>query len=888
MGWLRQLFTRHRRYDELSESIREHLEEKIADLTDHGMTRKQAEQAARRDFGNVTVIEERSREVWQWPVIEVVLADLKLAFRRLRKSPGFTATALLLLAIGIGASTAIFSVIDGVLLRPLPYPYSEQLVALRHTAPGINIPDLNMATSLYLTYSEESRVFQNVAMWTPDSWTATGADRPEKVPGLSVTHDFLATLGVQPQLGRGFTMADETPDSEGTVMLSDGYWKTRLGGARDVVGRRILLNGNAYTVIGVLPPSFEFMDGKISLVAPIRFKRSDVRLIGFCCDGIARLKPGVTLAQANADVARMLPIAARKFPMNPGWSPTAFADARIAPRLRLLKDRLVGDIGKMLWVLMGTVSIVLLIACANVANLFLVRADGRRQELAIRAALGAKMGRLVRELLLESMLLGMAGGALGMAFAYFALRLLVSSDMTNLPRVHGISMHPLAFIFMLSVSLLAGLLLGLLPAFQYAHPKVSISLRGEGRSLTAHKKRQRARGFLITVQVALALLLLVGSGLMIQTFRALHHVDPGFSNAEQLETLNIGIPDTQIKDPEQVVRTEEAILRNIEALSGVSQVAAISDLPLAGGENDPIYAEDHQGRDSSLPPVRRFKYVTPGYFSTVDSRLVAGRDLTWSEVYNRTPVVLVSENLARELWGDHRAAIGKRVRVKQKDYWREVIGVVADLHDDGIDQKAPAIVYWPPLLKYEDEKDYVIRSPMFIARTPRAGSLALREDIQRAVAGVNASLAISDVSTLQSVYDRSIDRSSVVLALLAIAGAMSLLLGVVGIYAVISYSVSQRRREIGIRLALGAQKPALQWMFVRSALALTSVGIAVGLIAAFSLVPLMKALLFGVRPFDVRTFIAVPFILAVASVLASYLPARRAASVDPSQTLRSE
>jgi predicted permease len=449
-------------------------------------------------------------------------------------------------------------------------------------------------------------------------------------------------------------------------------------------------------------------------------------------------------------------------------------------------------------------------------------------------------------------------------------------------------MDPLGSIFALSVSLLAGLLLGLLPAFQYARPKVSICLRSEGRALTGNKERRRARGFLITVQVALALILLVGSGLMIQTFRALHHVDPGFSNAEQLETLNIGIPDKQITDPEQVVRTEEAIIRNIEALPGVSQVAAISDLPLAGGENDPIYAEDHQGSDSSLPSVRRFKYVSPGYFSTVGGRLVAGRDLTWSEVYNRTPVLLVSENLARELWGDPRAGIGKRVRVKQKDYWREVIGVVADLHDDGIDQKAPAIVYWPLLLKYEDEKDNVIRNPMFIARGPRAGSTALREDIQRAVADVNAGLAISDVSTLQSVYDRSLARSSVVLALLSIAGAMSLLLGVVGIYAVISYSVSQRRREIGIRLALGAQKPAVQWMFVRSALALTSVGIALGLIAAFSLVPLMKALLFGVRPLDLRTFIAVPLILAAATVLASYLPARRAASVDPSQTLRSE
>jgi hypothetical protein len=280
--------------------------------------------------------------------------------------------------------------------------------------------------------------------------------------------------------------------------------------------------------------------------------------------------------------------------------------------------------------------------------------------------------------------------------------------------------------------------------------------------------------------------------------------------------------------------------------------------------------------------------VSPGFFATVGSHLVSGRDLTWSELYNRTPVVLVSENLARELWGDPGAAIGKRVRVKEKDYWREVIGVVQDLHDDGIDQKAPAIVYWPLLLKYEDENDNVIRNVMYIARTPRAGSAALQEEIQGALAGVNAGLAISDVSTLQSVYDRSLARSSVMLALLVIAGAMSLLLGLVGIYGVISYSVSQRKREIGIRLALGSEKGALQWMFVRSALALTSVGVVVGLIAAFSLVPLMKTLLFGVRPFDLRTFLAVPLVLAAATVLASYLPARRASSVDPSQTLRSE
>lgn len=889
MSWLERIFHRGREFEELTEELREHVEEKTEQLMRlENLPRNEARQAALRAFGNLALHEARSREVWRRPFLEEGLAGLKLVLRRLRNSPGFTATTLLILAIGIGASAAIFSVVDDVLLRPLPYPHSEQLVALRHTAPGIDIPDLNIATSLYLTYYEENRVFQNVAMWTGDSWTVTGAGLPEQVPGLSVTHSFLATLGIHPQLGRDFAPADEDPDSEPTVMLSDSYWKTRLAGTRDVVGRRILLDGKAYTVIGVLPPFFAFMDGKISLVAPIRFKRSDVRLIGFCCDGIARLKPGVTLAQANADVARMLPIAARKFPMNPGWSPTSFADARIAPRLVLLKDRLVGDIGKMLWVLMGAVTIVLLIACANVANLFLVRADGRRQELAIRAALGAAPGRLVRELLLESMFLGLIGGALGTAFACAGLGLLVSFDMTNLPRLHEISMRPPGYVFTLSISLAAGLLLGLIPAMKYARPRISTSLRGEGRSLTGNKERQRARGFLIAVQVSLALILLIGSGLMIQTFLALHHVDPGFSAAEQLETMHIGISDAQAASPERAIRMEEDILHKIAAVPSVSQAAIISDLPLAGGENDPIYSEDRQGREGGLPPVRRFKYVSPGYFSTVGSRLIAGRDLTWSELYERTPVVLVSENLARELWGDPRAAVGKRIRVKEKDYWREVIGVVADLHDNGIDQKAPAIVYWPLLLKYQDQSDIAIRNVMCIARTPRAGSSALRGEIQRAVAGVDASLATSDFNTLQSVYDRSLARSSVVLALLAIAGATSLLLGVVGIYGVISYAVSQRKREIGIRLALGARKGMLQWMFVRSALGLASLGIAAGLISAFLLAPLMKAVLFGVKPFDLRTFIAAPILLAFAAVLASYLPARRAASVDPTETLRSE
>jgi predicted permease len=884
-----RILLRRKDFDrEMDEELRLHREMKQRELVESGESPEEAQFAAQRKVGNALRLREESREAWGWNWLEHFLQDARYGLRMLRKSPGFSVVAILTLALGIGANTAIFTVIDRVLLEPLPFPHSEQLVSLRHTAPGINIPDLNIATSLYLTYSEENRVFQDVAMWAGDSWTVTGASEPEEVPGLSVTHGFLSTLGVQPELGRGFTVADEDPDGERTVMLTNGYWTSRFARARDVLGRSILLDGKAYSVIGVLPPSFEFMDRKISMIAPIRFKRGDVHLIGFCCDGFARLKPGVTLAQANADVARMLPMAAQRFPMNPGWSTTAFVDARISPRLRPLKDRLVGDVGKTLWVLMSAVGILLLIAAANVANLFLVRTDGRRHELAIRAALGAGVGRIARELLVESLLLGVTGGALGLALAYAALRLLVASDVTNLPRIHEVSLHSSAFLFTFGVSLLAGGLLGLIPAAKYARPQVAGGLRSEGRSLTGNKERQRARSVLIAVQVALALVLLIGSGLMIQTFRALHHVDPGFAAAEQIETMEIGIPETQIKEPERVVHAEEEILQRIEAVPGVSTAGAISDLPLEGGENEPIYAEDHRDRERGLPPVRRFKYVSPGYFAAAGSRLVAGRDLTWSELYDGTPFVLVSENLARELWGDARAAIGKRVRVTEQDEWRGVIGVVADLHDDGIDQKAPTIVYLPLRLKNLSGSDTVIRNVEYIVRTPRAGSSALREEIQSAVAGVNSSLAISDVKTLQSVYEKSLARSWVILGLLAIAGTMALVLGVIGIYGVISYSVSQRTREIGIRLALGAQKGALQWMFVRSALVVASVGIVAGLIAACSLVQLMKEVLFGVQPFDPRTFISVPIVLAVATAAASYIPARRATRVDPIVALRCE
>ena len=887
---LRVLRNRSAADEEIADEVSQYLDEAAAELAAKGLSPEEARRTARIDLGSATAIREHVRDYGWENRISALISGLRYGVRRLSASPGFTAVSVFTLALGIGASTAIFSVIDAVLLKPLPYPHSEQIVSLLHTAPGIHIPELNQAVSLHYTYSEENRVFQDVGMWSLGAWSLTGHGTPEKVRGLNVSHRFLAVLGVQPAFGRGFTAADEDPHSESTLLLSDGYWKSRFGGDRSVLGRRILLDGDAYTVIGVMPPSFQFMDWEISMLMPFQYTRAKINLISFCCQGIARVKPGVTLAQANADVARMLRLAPEKFPINPGWSKTAFTDSRIEPRLRPLKDVVVGNVGSTLWVLMAAVGIVLAIACANVANLLLVRADGRRQELAIRAALGAGWGRIAQELLLESMLLSVAGGALGLGLAWGALRVLVASSLPHLPRIHDIAIDPSVVAFALAISLGSGCLFGLIPVFKYARPHLSGGLRGEGRSLTWSRERHRARNLLVVVQVALAMVLLVGSGLMIRTFRALRHVDPGFSGAAELETVRIDIPETLVKQPERAVRIQEAIVRKLEAVAGVSAVAIINVMPLDGGSNDPIYRQDRAPDESEMPPVRRYKFISPEYISTVGSRLIAGRDLTWAETYNALPVALVSENLARELWRDPRAAVGKRIRATLKDDWREIVGVVADLRDDGIDRNAPTIVYWPLLLKNFEAYSPVsaVHDVTYLVRTPRAGTAALRKEIQQAVSSVNASLPLADVKTMESVYERSLARTSFTLLLLAVAGGMALLLGVVGIYGVIAYSVAQRTRELGIRIALGAPLREVTRLFVRQGLAMAGIGALCGLTAALALTRLMKTLLFEVSPADPMTYAAASATLVVAAILGSYLPARRATRVDPIQALRAE
>jgi predicted permease len=653
------------------------------------------------------------------------------------------------------------------------------------------------------------------------------------------------------------------------------------------------MDGKSRQIIGVLPRGFHFLNAPdASLMIPFQWDRSKTKLGNFSESALARLKPGVTMEQATADMARLVGITERSFPAPEGFSADIFEKAKIAPKLRPLKQDVVGDIGKVLWILMGSIAMVLLVACANVANLLLVRVEGRRQELAIRSALGSPWGRTAGELLFESLVLGIAGSLIGLALAYGALRVLVAAAPTGLPRIHEIGINIPVLLFTLGLALLTSVLIGVIPIFKYAGVKATSGLREGGRALSQSRERHRARKTLVVVQVALALVLLICSGLMIRTFQALVRVDPGFANPDSLQTFRFYIPDTQIPDTqaERVVHMEQDILNKLAAIPGVSSVSFSSAIPLDGYDsNDLLYAQDHVMREGELPPVRRFKYISPGFFSTLGTSLIAGRDITWTDTYQKLPVAIISEKFAKEYWHDANGALGKKIRVASNDDWREIVGVVKDVYDDGVDQPSPSAVYWPVWREnFEGQKMDVQRGLAFLIRTPRAGSQAFIKEVQQQVWSINPDVPLANPSTVGELYTKSMARTSFTLVLLCIAGGMALLLGVIGIYGVISYTVSQRTREIGIRMALGAQRSELTGLFVRQGLWLTAIGAACGLVVAFVTMRLMSSILFNVSPVDPLTYIIITIGLALTAWLACYLPSRRAASVNPVSALRSE
>ena len=811
--------------------------------------------------------------------------------RRLGRTPTFTVITLVTLAVGVGANTAIFSVLEGVLLKPLPYPHPEGLVGVWLTAPGLNIKELPLGPADYFVYRDQNRTFQDVGLYTGDSVNVTGVAEPEKVPGLLVTDGTLPILGIPPMLGRWFNREDDSPGSPDTVMLTYGYWRRKFGSDRSIVGRGIRVDGKMREIIGVMPAGFHSVDQvEPSLIFPFKFDRNKAFLGNFSFPAVARLKPGGTVAQANADVSRMLPIVNRSFPPPPGFSPKLLEQARLGPYVRPLKQDLVGDVGKLLWVLMGSIGMVLLIACANVANLLLVRTEGRQQELVIRAALGASRGRIATELLLESLILGLAGGALGLGFAYGSLRVLVAMAPAGLPRLGEIGINAPVLLFTLLVSLFASLLFGSIPIFKYAGGRLGTGLREGGRSLSQSRERHHARSALVIVQVALALVLLISSGLMIRTFRALTQVQPGFFRPAEVQTFRLAIPEAEVSVAERVIRMDEEILRKIEAIPGISSAAVGTGVPMDGNYSiNPVYARDRAYAEGEIAPLRHFRFVGPGYFTTLGTPLVAGRDFTWTDIYDKRPVALITENMAREYFGGPASALGKQIRSSAKGDWSEIVGVVANTHDDGVHAEAPASVNWPILMRqFFDEEPMVRRNLTFVVRSHRTGSESFMKEIRQAVWSVNANLPLADVRNLEYFYRKSMARTSFTLVMLGVAGAMALLLGIVGLYGVIAYSVSQRRREIGIRMALGAEQRELTGMFIRHGLLLTGVGVACGLGTAFALMRLMSSLLFKVTPVDPLTYGAACLGLVATAVLASYLPSRRVAAVDPVEALRAE
>ena len=813
----------------------------------------------------------------------------KQLFRRLSASPGFTAIALITIAAGIGANSTIFGVVNGVLLKPLPYPQPDRLISVAHSAAGLHLPDLPASPSTYFTYRDQSHSFEDIGLWTDDSVSVTGLAEPEQTPALDVTDGTLPLLGVHPVRGRLFTRKDDSPGAPSTALLSYGYWQHKFGGDSSVVGRRLMIDGEAREVIGILPRKFRFLDKDPSVILPLRLNRSKQFLGSFSYSSIARLRPGVTLRQASADVTRMLAIVNRSYQPPPGYTVKQFEDARIGPNLKPLADAVIGDIGATLWIMMGTIGLVLLIACANVANLLLVRAEGRRHELAIRAALGASWKQLAAEILCESVALGLTGGALGLALAFGALRALIAIAPANLPRLTDISIDAPTVLFTLAISLFAGILFGLVPVLKYAGMGLGSGLRQGGRNSSASRERHRARNGLVIVQVTLAVILLISSGLMIRTARALTQVNPGFTGPATVETLQISIPDAQIPNAEHVVRTQQDILGAIAAIPSVTSVSLTGSVPMDGSENfDPVFARDKTYTERDIP-IQRYEFISPGYFKTIGAHLVAGRDYNWADLYRRHNVTIVSERVARDYWGSARNAIGKQVREDLTGTWREVIGVAPDIHYLGVNQPPPSIVFWPILMtNFEGNQDRILRTAKIVVRSSRAGSESFIKQIRQAVWSVNPTLPVANVSTLAAFLSHSLARTSFTLVMLSVAAGMALLLGLVGIYGVIAYSVSQRRREIGVRMAIGAQPADVLRMFLSSGLALTGTGVVLGVVISAVAMRLMSSVLFGVKPMDAPTYAAACSALLFAALIASYVPSRRALRVDPAEALRTE
>ena len=878
MRWLKQLFTRRRRYDELSESIREHLEEKIADLMDDGMTQAEAERSARREFGNVALIEERSREIWQWSTLESIWADLGYAARNLRKSRGFTITCLLTLALGIGANTAVFSTINTILFHPLPYRDPGRLVLISESLPLQGSNDVGVSAQEYLDYRSQNDVFSETAAFETADFNLTGTGEPRRINAARISASALPLLGVTPELGRNFSPEEDRYGSDHVVLLSHALWQSQYGSAPDIVGKTIHLDETAYTVIGVMPASFRFpLDAapsseRASLWLPMAFAPNllnpDNRTMEFGVGLVGRLKPDVSPQQVQTDMSQI----ANRFMRQYGYSGTI----RVAPHVYPFSAHSVERARPLLILLAASVFCVLLIASANIANLLLARASARTQEMALRMAIGANRLRLIRQCLVESLLLGLLGSIAGILVAILLVAGLKHFGPTSLPRLQDVAIHPIVLLFAVALSLITSLFFGFAPAWRLSRVPPQASLRA-ARQANSDRSGQRLQNSAATAQIALAFVLLIAGGLLLRSFTRLLESPFGFDpqNAFVVRTVfdHVRYPDPLKRDVVQ-----KQLLDRLSRLPGISAVAEASHLPLSDTRQIGFRLE-HAARDDFHSAENSL--VSPGYFHAMGITLVAGRDFTLEDRRDSPAVAIISQALGREYFAG-RNPIGQRFQWGDRATFT-IVGVAADVHVSSLDTDPPPMIY---LDMFQIESG-VSGKTAFILRGQSAGP-ELLSAIRGQVWSVDSELPLYEEATLQSLISESLAQRSFTLVLLSAFAVTALLLASVGIFGVISYLVAQRSSEFGVRMALGASRSQITNLVLSRGARIAVAGCLCGLALSTFASRLLLSSLYRTDWYDPLMPCLVTLLLFVVVLLASWLPARRAAATDPIHALRNE
>jgi predicted permease len=885
--WLSGLYRRVRAllrsesiHSEIDEEMRFHIDMRAEENERRGMTPAEARREAERRFGRLTRVKEQGYEVRGGRWLETFWQDCRYGARSLRKSPAFTAAALATLALGIGANTAIFSVVEAVLLRALPYRNADRVVMLWENKRMRGRPHNVVNPGNLLDWRDQSGSFDEVAAFVDQRYNLTGAGEPEEVAAQAATPNLFQLLGSQPAVGRALMPGDEAAGRQDVAVISHGLWQRRFGGSPDVVGKTITLDGESMTVVGVMPPDFRWFIKENSLsgkpaeiwvpLALTEEQRTARR--GRYMSAVARLKPGVSVEQARSEMDTVASRLEEQYPdVNKGWGVT------VVP----LREQLAGEIKPALLVLLGAVGFVLLIACVNVANLLMACSAGRRKEMALRAALGAGRLRIVRQLLTESLLLAVAGGALGLLISRWCVGALVALSPPNLLGAGQVGVNPAALAFTAAVSVLTGIAFGLAPAFDAARLDLNVTLRESGRGNVGARRAGRLRSALVVAEVGLALVLLVGAGLMVRSFVRLQAVNPGF-DASNLLTMRVMLPQTKYPEAGRQIDFYRRAAERISTLPGVRSVSAVSALPFADlGSATSFTVEGRPAPAAGDKLSTDVRVADENYFRTMNIPVVAGRTFNEQEAVEDRKTVVVNEAMVRKYFPGEDP-IGKRIVVNMSDHPgpTEIIGVVGDARYDKLEGELRPMIYWtPPQLTYP--------SMSFVVRTA-ADPATLSSAAVREIQAVDKEQPVSDVRTMESWLDESTARARFGTLLLGAFACAALVLAAVGIYGVISYSVAQRKNEIGVRMALGAQRRDVLRLVVGQGMRLVLAGVGVGLLGALALTRVMSGLLYDVAATDPLTFAANALLLAAVSLVACYIPARRAMRVDPMIALRYE